>query len=349
MAQTKRKTTAKKKSTTTTRKSTARKNSKAVYKMTQKERARRNQNWALGLFVLALFLVCAMLGAKAPVLDVINGVVRSCIGVGVFVLPISLIFAGVLLIQSRGKPIKGRVICALLFPLCIGACAHALVGSGDFSLSFSQMAAQGNTFTGGGVLAGYITALSIAYISRVATVILVLVATFFVVLNACNITLISIWEKLREMWETRPQGVEYEEEPEPVAEEKPQPEKKRRVVIDMPLDGEERPKAELKLGKTSVKTPAEVLAEEEAKVAFEAWAVQEETPVTADEPIEEKEPEKEDKPAIVPELPGEPIEVEEGTYNYPPLSLLKPAANSVKPSEADLKINAHRLVETIKS
>jgi len=348
VAQTKRKTTAKRKPAATKRKTTARKKSKTVYKMTQKERARRNQNWALALFVLALFLVCAMFGAHAPVLDVINASVRGAIGVGVFVLPVSLIFAGFLLIQSRGKPIKGRVICTLLFPLCIGACAHALVGSSNFALPFSKMAAQGNAFTGGGVLAGYLTAISIAYISRVATVILFLIATFFVVLNACNITLISIWEKLREMWENRPQGVEYEEEPE--VEETPKPEKKRRVVIDMPLDGEERPKSELKLRKSAVKTPAEVLAEEEAKKTFESWAVQETEPVTAE--AEKQEPDAEipeDKPAIVPELPGEPIEVEEGAYNYPPLSLLKPAANSVRPNDAELRMNAQRLVETIKS
>lgn len=346
MAQTKQKTTTRKKSSAKGRKAAPRKSTKTVYKMTQKERARRNQNWALVLFVLALFLICAMLGAHAPVLDGINALVRRCIGVGIFVLPISLVFAGVLLIQCKGRPIRGRVICTLLFPLCVAACAHAFVGSHDASLPLSAMAEQGNALSGGGILAGYLTALCVTALSRVVTVILFLVVSFFVLLNACNITLISIWEKLREMWLSRPQGVEYEDLPE---EPKEEPAKKRRISIDMPLDGEDRPKAELKLRKRGVKTPAELLAEEQAKADLAAWALKEEAPVVPEEPNEEPKEEKEDKPPIVPELPGEPIEVEEGTYRYPPLSLLKPAANAAKTSEAELRLNAQRLVETIKS
>lgn len=347
VAQTKRKTTTKKKTTAKGRNPAPRKKTKTVYKMTQKERARRNQNWAFALFVLALFVLCAMLGAHAPVLDVLNTLVRKGVGVGIFVLPISLVFAGVLLIQCKGRPIKGRVICTLIFPLCVAACAHALVGNGDASVPLSVMAEQGNALSGGGVLAGYFAALCVTALSRVVTVILFLVVSFFVLLNACNITLVSIWEKLREMWETRPQGVEYDDLPE---EPKEEPVKKRRISIDMPLDGEERPKAEMKLRKRAVKTPAELLAEEQANADCAAWLVSEETPVVVEEPKEEPKTEaKEDKPAIVPELPGEPIEVEEGAYNYPPLSLLKPAANSAKQNDAELRINAQRLVETIKS
>lgn len=355
MAQTKRKPAAKKKTTSAPRKTTKRKPANTVRKITQKERARRNQNWAFALFILALFVFLSLLRVDAPWLNFLGGLAHKSVGVGAYVVPVALIFAGVQLIISRGKPVKARVICSLLFPLCVGVCAHAMVGDAELRVSAAAMAESM-----GGLLGGYFAALCITYISRVATVILALIASVFVLLNAGNITLISIWEKLRAAWDNRVQGVEYEEEPEPAPKPVTEKPKKKKVNIDMPLDGEVRPKKEIKLPAREAKTPAELLAEEQAAAAYETWMVQEDTPVTVEEetviPVVEETPvvetpaaEKEDKPAIVSDLPGEMIETGEEGYRFPPLDLLKPAVNVAKASEAELKANAQRLIDAIKS
>ncbi|MBQ3054544.1 MAG: DNA translocase FtsK [Oscillospiraceae bacterium] len=347
MADRKRKPAAKGKSTSAPRKTTSKRNKKTVHKMTQKERARRNQNWAFALFVLALFSIFSLF-CDAEWLAWIDNAARTLMGSGVFVLPICLLFAGVLLLLSRGRPIRGRVICSLIFPLFIGACVQAMIGDISHTASFSDMAAASQSLTAGGVVLGHLTALCTAKISRGLTILLYFIGTFFVLLTACNITVVSIWEYLRDLWLSQPHGVEYEEEP--VEEEKPEPVKKsrRKPNIDVPLDGEFDTPPE--------KTPAEILAEEQAAAAFETWAgVEETTPVEGPQEEEpevtqpESDPEPEDKPDCVPSQPGDLPETEEEGYRYPPLSLLKPAMNTVKVSQAELSANAQRLIETIKS
>jgi len=349
VADNKRKPAAKRKSTSSPRKTTTKKrNTKTVHKMTQKERARRNQNWAFVLFVLALFSIFSLF-CDAEWLAWIDNAARTLTGSGVFILPLCLVFAGGLLILSRGRPIRGRVICTLIFPLLIGACVQAIIGKVPHTASLAEMAAASQDLTAGGVFLSHFTALCTAKISRGLTIVLYFISTFFVLLTACNVTVVSIWEYLRDLWLSQPHGVEYEEEPE-VEEKKPEPVKKtrRKPNIDVPLDGEFETPPE--------KTPAEILAEEQAAAAFETWAGVEETaPVEApeEEPAEpeaiEPQPEPEDKPDCVPSQPGELPETEEEGYRYPPLSLLKPAANTVKVSQAELSANAQRLIETIKS
>lgn len=351
MAATKKKTAAKRKNSSAPRKKTTKRKTYTVHKMTQKERARRNQNWAFALFALALFSIFSLF-CEAEWLVWIDNAARILMGSGVFVLPAALVYAGVLLILSRGRPIRGRVICSLLFPLLIGACVQSIIGKLPHTATFAEMSAASMDLTAGGVILGHLTALCVAKISRVLTAVLYIAATFFVLLTAGNVTIASVWESLRELWFSQPHGVEYDE---PIEEEKkPEPVKKtrRKPNIDVPLDGEFDAPPE--------KTPAERLAEEQAALAFEQWmgmeepvpveGPEEETPAgepeeTAEAPVEEKE----DKPDCVPSQPGETPEVEEAGYRYPPLSLLKPAVNTVKVSQAELTANAQRLIETVKS
>ncbi|MEG2857937.1 MAG: hypothetical protein RR994_04890, partial [Clostridia bacterium] len=260
---------------TATRKTSARRKKPAPRRMTQKQRAHNNHNWAFLLFFLALLALLAVLNIDAVFLKFLGASMRGLIGIGSFAVPICLVIAGVLLILSRGKPIRARVICALITPWLIGCLGHAFIGGREL-LSVPQMMAAGETLAGGGLLSGYITALGITWISRIATIVLFFVAAIATALAALNMTIMAVYDKVRGIADKIPRGVEYEDDVEqeeyvPIVSKSRRASRRKSDGIDIPLDGEELNKTdetqtsviappEIKLPKSAVKTPAEVLA-----------------------------------------------------------------------------------------
>ena len=213
MAQKKKKTTAatKRKSTSSRRRKSASSN-----RITQKRRAQLNQRWAFLSLFLSLLTFLALFRVDAGVINFLGDFARGAVGVGFIVLPFSLILVAGLLIISRGKPVKWRVVCALLIPYLTAAVAHAFVGTTD--MSWAEM-----TASHGGVLAGYPTALLVSGISRIATVILLITATLFVILTAFNLTIMNVYDAVREFIAGMHHEVEYEEyEEEDVVEKEPE-------------------------------------------------------------------------------------------------------------------------------
>lgn len=369
---------------TAARKKTSRKKS-SPKRMTQKQRARRNQYWALGLFFLALLSLLAVFGVNAIFIGFLGENTRRLIGAGFFALPFCLGIAATTLFLSRGRPVKGRVFSALITPFLVGCLVHSFIGSAECG-AVSVMMEAGKNLTGGGLLSGYTTAFLITYISRAATIILFLALTVVTILASFDLTVIHVVDWIRDLIENMPHGVEYEEEYYEEEEEHAplvRMPKRRRPVIDVPLDGEERPEKKkkeqppLNLPPSKVKTPAEVLAAVEAATPPEPYHVNEdnfhteEAPETIiDVPIEVTEPAEITPPADLeaepaPETPEEGfVSPEDGftapegetegeqkvLYNYPPLSLLTaPVKNPRAESQEDLRAHAKHLAEVIKS
>ncbi|MEG2569886.1 MAG: DNA translocase FtsK [Clostridia bacterium] len=362
---------------TATRKTSARRKKPAPRRMTQKQRAHNNHNWAFLLFFLALLALLAVLNIDAVFLKFLGASMRGLIGIGSFAVPICLVIAGVLLILSRGKPIRARVICALITPWLIGCLGHAFIGGREL-LSVPQMMAAGETLAGGGLLSGYITALGITWISRIATIVLFFVAAIATALAALNMTIMAVYDKVRGIADKIPRGVEYEDDVEqeeyvPIVSKSRRASRRKSDGIDIPLDGEELNKTdetqtsviappEIKLPKSAVKTPAEALAAadevQDAPVHINqnnfdiqdipVELVEKDTPLSDISNIAAEEP---------PEEPGEGFEIpseiegeQKEMYNYPPISLLnapKPAARTE--TQDDLRANAAHLAEVIKS
>ncbi len=339
---------------TTKRKSTKRK--AAPRKMTQKERARYNGYWACGLCFLALLFLLAIFGVDAVIIGWLGNTAKAICGAGFFAVPIFLVAAAVSLFVCQGRPVKGRVICALLSPILIGCVVHSFIGAGEF-LSFGEMIAAGKDLTGGGLVSGYLTTLSIVGISKIATIILFIILTVIITLASFNITIMTVIEFIREAVANMPRGVEYEEEE--TYEEEEEHEvvkmpKRRRPVIDVPLDGEEKKEVEIgtpfELPESTVKTPAEVLAEEMANTPIEPYHINEEGFADVPEPVEEVEE--------VIDIPDEVFDTDEketegeqkAIYHYPPISLLKaPVKNVAGETQAELNARAKHLAEVIHS
>ncbi len=349
----------KKKRVTAAKRATAprKKSSSEIKRITQKRRAQINQRWAFLMFFLALLIFLAMFRVDAVFVEFIGEVSCWTIGTGFFAMPFSFLLAGGLLIISRGRPIKWRVICALLIPYAIGALSHALVGTDE--LSFDAIVMSGETLRGGGILAGYPVALLIQGISRIATTILFIMFTVFVVLNAFNLTVINAYDALRAFFAGMRHEVEYEEEYYEEEELQKAPEiklpKRRRPVIDIPLDDikeeepEENEKKGFRLAATSVKTPAEVLAPEEV-VHINEDNFSEDLLRAIEESENGNESEKEPAPGEGFVIPDEKELENKTMYAYPPMSLLNaPKAESKSSSSDELKTVGIKLGETIKS
>ncbi len=363
----------KKKSSSSRRKKPASSN-----RITQKRRAQLNQRWAFLALFISLLTFLALFRVDAGVINFLGNFARGAVGVGFIVLPFSLILVAGLLIISRGKPVKWRVVCALLIPYLTAAVAHAFVGTTD--MSWAEM-----TASHGGVLAGYPTALLINGISRIATVILLITATLFVILTAFNLTIMNVYDVVRSFISGMHHEVEYEEyEEEDVVEKEPEirlPRRKRRI-IDIPLDvvspveteetqPEPKNKEGFALAESNVKTPAEVLmgetpeeapvtegSEEERVSQDEEVLINEENfardVIAAIEESEKKELERRDEVVACGDGFAVPEEAREAQtkemYAYPPLSLLDPpTVEKTTSASSELQSVGIKLGETIRS
>lgn len=343
--------------------SSSRQKQAAGSRTTQRARARSHQNWAFVLFFCGLLLLLSLFGGDATVVAFLGKTARYTIGTGFWVMPFGCFFAGILLLRSRGRRVAGRVCSVLLFPFLFGALLHALFGSAEYAFTregFQAMLAAADAHRGGGILAGYLTALSITHLSRFATIVLFLTLSVAALLCAADVTLMTIIEKTRALlakiqWraEDEEEGQYYEEEdeiPEMPALRLP---KRRRPIIDIPLDAEviadepvsaDRaedtviPVQEMVLEPPAVKTPAEVFAGEELEGSVPA--LEETFHVNADnftdEPPLDLSPETEQEEKIAPQeaegfvVPTQTEHTQGALYHYPPLSLLKAPKRAVK-------------------
>ena len=372
--------TTKKTNSTQPKRTTKKRRKTQTAHITQKRRAQLNQRWAFASLFVSLLLFLALFRVDAKLINVLGDFLRASIGIGFIILPFALVLVSVLLIISRGKPIKWRVISALMIPYCIAAVGHAFAGTVD--MSWDVM-----TASCGGVLAGYPTAWLIGAISRIATSILFVMAALFVILSAFDLTIVNVYDYLKDILIGMHKEVDYDEEEEPEQEE-PKPEKKPRPIeekprrrkltsIDIPLDDEPAPEiqeepeieetpkeeAELALPASNVRSPLDFINEEEkkpepiepeAEVADEAHINEDnftEDVLAAIAESEKKELEKREEIVASADDFAVPAKVEEKQlYAYPPLSLLNPpSVEKTTNASTELQSVAMRLRETIHS
>ena len=242
----------------------------------------RREVWGVVLLVLALLLAVSYFDTSAFFVNGLASVFKGLMGYGYWLTAPALLMAGLILLFHHGRPVRLRMTCALLLPLAFGVFWHAAFCKQ--SLESIQNAIpvlwrSGKELTSGGVVAGALATGSIKAITRVATVILALVAFAALLVKA----LLPVLRKAQEYHRNRPC---YEEE---LEVEKPhirlvetEPPKRRteakpRPVIDIPLDGETAlPSAQkekepgrftsfFRHKSDQQKTPAQVLTEQPEK------------------------------------------------------------------------------------
>ena len=327
--------------------------------------------------LLALCILVTYFNVDAILLTFLAGALKGCFGYGYWLAAPALLYAGVTLLNHKGRPVKLRTACTLLLPVLLGMVLHLLLSRGNYAFSLEGIKPlwkDGQALLCGGAISGSLAVGAEALLSRVVSLILTILLTLIAVLTALQIKPAELIEEMRRRAEERAQW-DDEDDCEDVAAVTPaamtSQTRKKRPAIDIPLDPE--PDAEpsqeaavLKPAATSlfprragdIKTPAEVLNPALAQAAAENPPDQEtaSAPAPAKEPVSEKKrkeiirAEVENATAEVSEAIEKELAEGEEAYRYPPITLLDQNSDDRHHEVgAELRLNSQRLAAALTS
>ena len=281
----------------------------------------RREIGAVVCLALGVFAFIGFFSSNALFIGFFRRLLRGLFGCGVYAWPFILFLASAILGFHRGRPVAARVVAALSIGLVLSALLHLFISDSYYDLSAGIMGrlwAGGQIPDCGGALGGIIAEALEALFSKVGTAILLICCFILLLLVSLNKTVAGVADAIK----NRKPLPKYEPqpEPEPVArqpkkpvpapqEQTAQSPRRRRRVIDIPLDDPDAPpeprttdevlqpkKDSLFNARPNVKTPAELL-EDQAEARKKPEAKTEYIP----EP--EIVPEPEPGPVIPPAMP----------------------------------------------
>lgn len=244
----------KKKTTSSAKKTSGTAKKSANSKKTAQKPPIRREVGAVICLLLGVFSLIGFWGGSGVFIGFWSGLVKGLIGRGFFVFAPMLIVCAAILCFHRGRPVRARVVCALLLSVVFGALMHLFSCKITYEVSlkmFSQLWSDGRLLDSGGVISGALAVLFRYLFGSVGTAIVFIAVALLLVLITFNRTIVGIYDKLRNH-----QKREYEYVPAPEPEPKPAPKKKqsahtvpppaeepkparqRRKVIDIPMDDE---------------------------------------------------------------------------------------------------------------
>ena len=331
--------------------------------------------------LLALCILVTYFNVDAILLTFLAAALKGCFGYGYWLAAPALLYAGVTLLNHRGRPVKLRTFCTLLLPVLLGMVLHLLLSRGNYTFSLEGIKPlwkDGQELLCGGAISGSLAVGAEALLSRVVSLILTILLTLIAVLTALQIKPAELIEEMRRRAEERAQWDDEEDDYEdevPVktvkAEAVTQQTRKKRPAIDIPLDSEPdaEPSREAAVLKTTsaslfprragdIKTPAEVLNPALAQAAAENPPDSETSSVQA--PAKEPVSEKKRKEIIRAEVENATAEVSEAiekelaegeeAYRYPPITLLDQNSDDRHQEVgAELRLNSQRLAAALTS
>ncbi len=333
--------------------------------------------------LLALCVFVTYFNVDAILLTFLAGVLKGCVGYGYWLAAPALLYAGILLVNHKGHPVKLRLVCTLLLPVLVGMVLHLLLARGpyEFTLeSIKPMWKDGQSLLCGGVISGSLAVGAEALLSRVVSLILTILLVLLAVLGALQVKPAELVAELKRRAEERAQWEDEDDDYEEEAPRKPikepditPPTRKRRPSIDIPLNDDtaqpnSREAAALQpsggslfRGRTGdVKTPAEVLDPTLSSPAVETPAVPQPEPAPTPVPVKEPMTEKQRKEAVRAEVETATVEVSEAiekelaegeeAYRYPPITLLdENTDDNHQEVGAELRLNSQRLASALAS
>ncbi len=299
--------------------------------------------------------VCLLLGLVSAVgyfdihaifIDFFAKIMKGLMGYGYWLLPPMLFVAFFILMFHRGRPVRARLWCALLFPVLMGSLLHLFLASGTYAWSgelVGQLWSEGQALQSGGVVSGVIALGLAAVFSPILTEILLALGAAAMVMVTFRINPAAIADWLG----SRPHP-EYEEEPLPERPARPrraEPERAaegaapaRRKNIDIPVDDAsavprepEEPqvkKSRFFNRKPSVPTPDQVLTGEASLEPVPPPEAEPVPPAAPAPPVPPAQPEPEagPVPAAEPDQPAPPP--------APAVEIVRePAVPKVRPEE----------------
>ncbi len=361
MADTKKKTTAGKRTSSSSGRSassgsTRAKSSTSTSRSAQSKKAPakqprplRREIGAIICLLLAFFAAFGYFDVHALFIDFFVGLLKGLFGYGFWFAPPALLVASYVLGFHRGRPVRARLWCALLLPLVFGCILHLFLFKGEPAWSlklFSEFWTSGHELESGGAVSGVIAFAFVQIFSKIGSIIVFIALALIMLMVAFNRTLLQIIEAIRnrprreydpeEDWPEPPHRREREPEPmpqHPVTAKPTQPAKVR-DPIDIPVDDPPMPvesapaprKKKLFNRESRVPAPDQILTGTAAAVTTAAAAAAP-TPVTESVPASMPDP-------VFPPMPFDEPDPFGGEEEAAPVAPVPPATPKVKPEEA---------------
>ena len=146
--------------------------------------------------LLALCVLVTYFNVDAILLTFLANVLKGCMGYGYWLAAPALLYAGIVLVGHKGRPVKLRTTCTLLLPVLVGMVLHLLLSRGGYAFSLENikpMWKDGQSLLCGGVVSGLLAVAMEALLSRVVSLILTILLTLAVLLAAGMVGLLIGW------------------------------------------------------------------------------------------------------------------------------------------------------------
>ena len=169
---------------------------------TQKQQPKplRREIGALVCLLLAIFAAFGYFKIEAIFITFFCNLLKGLFGYGFWFAPPMLLLSSGILMFHRGRPVRRRLISALLVPFLFGGLIHVLAAAPEFGLGIKQIPLlwkAGLEVTSGGVISGWIAQLFCTVFSRIGAAILFLIALFFCNMIITRITPVDIWDGIK--------------------------------------------------------------------------------------------------------------------------------------------------------
>ncbi len=208
------------------------------------QKSNRREILAGVFLLLGIFSLLGYFSTNGIFIDVFSNLLKGLFGWGFFTVPPVLFLCAIISIFHRGRPIRFRIVCALLLPLVVGALIHLFAADGSYAMSkemFGELWTSGTTLESGGALSGALTELFAYLFSKAGAALLLICAAVFLLLTSLNKTIVGIIDAARQRVNQPRTAEPYVEdnyfEPTPApAPKKTNPPRSRKKMIDIPLD-----------------------------------------------------------------------------------------------------------------
>ena len=343
------------------------------------------QLWSIVLFSsgILIFLMSIIEGQAAWL--ALHNFVRGLFGVGVFIVPVVLIYAAIMIACDKsGAAVAGKMIQGLILILLICGITHIFIFGKDEILPINELSKQlydnGINLIGGGFASIVIGVPLLALFGNIGASIIVIILTFAFIMLLTNLNLVSLFKFLAKPFVKAKDAVKAANESDIADAERRSVERQRKEAtklppneplppearkpklenIDIPIPVEPKSKPVIenrKCGKVEEKPVVTENKTENAKNTSDIDSIVKKatTNNVVPEDVKSNAVSKEDMAIIDKEGQTKLFEGEDTTtvkkYNYPPVTLLdEPVAKaSEEDAQNELKNKADTLVNTLKS
>jgi S-DNA-T family DNA segregation ATPase FtsK/SpoIIIE len=334
----------------------------------KKDRPHRREIGAVILLLLGIFSIISYFSASGVFIGFFSSLMKGLLGYGYYAVPPLLFLCAVILGFHRGRPVRFRIVCALLLSVSLSALLHLFISKTAYRIEFAMLKElwnRGELLRSGGALGGAFSEIFTYLFSKVGAAILFIATSAFFLLAALNKTIAGFVDayRRREKYEPEPRpaapvrGATPARDLTPVRDMTPGAGSRQDIlrsggrVIDIPLDepkpsGMPDPLKAKKLNgffnaKPRVQTPDAVLAgglqtpPEKAQDAAKPEAPAVDVPL--DIPFMEKKKTSDKKadtiPAEVPKMaPGPETPAKPAEVAPGPVTPAKPDSDKIKPA-----------------